>query len=346
MNSIGPNFRPPGQQNLTTGARPSETIQQSASAANEAVAGQGNRGPGSNLAPTVSLAALLAQQSPMAPDQMAQLLRNLLKMPREIVQFLAQLAEHDPETGQELLQQLMNEEVQIPLETLQGALEGKLGQAQQKLLKLIQGNPASMAGGGNNELGELMKGLSELAAQTGKSPAEALHSTITLYLPFYPLHPPQAFSLRFEPPDGEGEAGSEQDPQLVVYIETLSMGQFRASISTGTQSQWEAVIEHDAQASERLEAIQNSLNTIAPLEKATLFFLLRSTQPATASSQPAALPSDSPSSSKHSPAGQQSVGLHPTAGVSVLAVHAAYLLIRVILELDNQNALHQGRAAL
>lgn len=292
---------------------------------------------------TLSLAALLAQQNPLAPDQLALLLRNLLKMPKGIVQFLALLSEQDPAAGQALLQQLMSEEVKIPLKSLQNALEGRLDQAQQKLLKLIQGNPATMASGG--ELGELMKGLSELAAKTGKTPAEALHSTITLYLPFYPLHPPQAFSLRFEPPNsGEGEEGSEPEPQLVVYIETLSMGQFRASIATGPQSQWEAVIEHDTHATEHLEAIQDNMKEAAPLEKPTLFFIQKAGQITDTTTHNRT--NQTESTAAPAPTRQQSVGLHPTGGVSVLAIHAAYLLIRVILELDNQNTLHQGRAAL
>lgn len=342
MNSIGPNFRPPGQQGSAAGARQNESVQQPGAQQqgnfSEPIA---NRIQAGTATGTLSLAALLAQQNPLAPDQLAQLLRNLLKMPKEIVQFLALLAEQDPAAGQELLQQLMTEEVKIPLENMQSTLEGKLEQAQQKLLKLVQGNPAALAS--NGELGELMKGLSELAAKTGKAPAEALQSTITLYLPFYPLHPPQAFSLRFEPPNGEGEGSNEDEPQLVVYIETLTMGQFRASIATGPQSQWKAVIEHDAKASEYLEAIQTNLKEAAPLEQPELFFLSRVAQEPTTN---AATHTETENTPVTALTRQQSVGLHPTGGVSVLAVHAAYLLIRVILELDNQNALHQGRAKL
>jgi hypothetical protein len=340
VNSIGPNFRPPGQQGSAAGARQNEGVQQPGTQQQgnfpEPIA---NRTQSGMVPGTLSLAALLAQQNPLAPDQLAQLLRNLLKMPKEIVQFLALLAEQDPAAGQELLQQLMTEEVKIPLESLQSTLEGKLDQAQQKLLKLVQGNPVALAS--NGELGELMKGLSELTAKTGKAPAEALQSTITLYLPFYPLHPPQAFSLRFEPPNGEGEGSNEDEPQLVVYIETLTLGQFRASIATGPQSQWKAVIEHDTKARDHLDAIQANLKEAAPLEQPELFFLSRAGQETVAN------PTTSvESNSSTASTGQQSVGLHPTGGVSVLAVHAAYLLIRVILELDNQNALHQGRAKL
>lgn len=289
----------------------------------------------------LSLAALMAQQNPMAPDQLAQLLRNLLKMPKEIVQFLSLLADQDPAAGQELLQRLMTEEVKVPLEEMQNFLQGGLGKAQEKLLKLAQGNPAAMAGAG--ELGELMKGLSELAAKTGQSPAEAMHSTITLYLPFYPLHPPQAFSLRFEPPAGEEEAGGEQSPQLVIYIETLTMGQFQATVLTGPQSQWQAVIEHDASAAEHTGVIESDIQALAPLEKPELIFVQRERLAKPIPDQP--LPVLRQNSEAES-APKQAVGLLPSEGVSVLAVHAAYLLIRVILELDNRNALHQGRAGL
>lgn len=342
MSFIGPNFRPPGQQSPMTNARPSEQTQPGTGAALGHQAGQPTGGPQHGPpAGTLSLAALMAQQNPLAPDQLAQLLRNLLKMPREIVQFLSILAQQDPAAGQELLQRLMTEEVKVPLEEMQNFLEGRLGQAQEKLLKLAQGNPAAMAGTG--ELGELMKGLSELAAKTGQSPAEAMHSTITLYLPFYPLHPPQAFSLRFEPPAGEEEASGEQSPQLVIYIETLSMGQFRATVLTGPQSRWQAVIEHDASAAEHTGTIESDIQSLVPLEKPELIFVQRDKPAKPIPNQPLSGPK--PDTNTES-APKQAVGLHPSEGVSVLAVHAAYLLIRVILELDNRNALHQGRASL
>jgi hypothetical protein len=341
MSFIGPNFRPPEWQSPSTGARSAEGANQ---ASGESLA---SSAAASSLQKTVlgadgvlSMATVLAQQSPLAPGQLAQLMRNLLGMPREIVQLLALLSQQEPAVGQTLLQTLLTEDVKIPLEAIQDFLQGRLDKAQEKLLKLVQGNPTALFGAG--EMGELMKGLSELAAKGIKTPAEALHSTITLYLPFYPLHPPQAFSLRFEPPEGGGEeSDGEQAPQLVIYIETITLGLFRVVILTGPESCWQALVAHDPVASPFTQSIEQAVLEAAPLEQPTFIFSVR-TERASAVLDETKL--HQPKASGQTASGTQSVGLHPVGGVSVLVIHAAYLLIRVILTLDSQHALHQGRA--
>ncbi len=336
MGSIGPNFRPSGQPGPTSGVRGNSDNPNAQPQPNQS----GSSAPHSAGPPgTLPLASLLANQTGLQANQLAQLLRNLLQLPREIVQLMALLAELDPKAGQEMLQKLLQEEVKVPLEDLQQLMKGRLDKAQDKLIQLLQSSPATLAGSGG-EMGELMNGLSELAAKTGKSPAEALQSTLTLYLPFYPLHPPQAFSLRFEPPQGDDEGGGEQAPQLVVYIETLTLGHFRASILTQSQGRWQAIVEHDALANAFTAELEQALKAAAPLEKPELLFLPRPGSTALSRNQPSEAAIAAPST----PTAKQSVGLHPTGGVSVLAVHAAYLLIRVILELDNQQALQSHRA--
>jgi hypothetical protein len=341
MSFIGPNFTPPGQPASSAGARQAE--------GGNKPAGEATTSPSAAFSPrqtllepdgVLSLASLLAQQSPLAPGQLALLLRNLLGMPREIIQLLALLSQQDPIAGQTLLQTLLTEDVKIPLEAMQDFLQGRLDKAQEKLLKLVHGNPVALSGAG--EMAELIKGLSELAAKGAKTPSEALHTTMTLYLPFYPLHPPQAFSLRFEPPDGKvNESDSEQAPQLVIYIETITLGLFRVLILTGPESNWQALVGHDLVATPFTQNIQQAVFEEAPLDKPTLVFNVQTKR------APAILPEARSMIYEHLPqvaTKAQSVGLHPLGDVSVLAIHAAYILIRVILTLDNQNDLHQGRA--
>jgi hypothetical protein len=342
MSSIGPNFRPQGRQRPSAGAHPAEGANQASAESLTAPAAA------SSVQKTVlgadgvlSMATLLAQQSPLAPGQLAQLLRNLLGMPREMVQLLALLSQQDPAAGQALLQTLLTEDIKIPLEAMQDFLQERLDKAQEKLLKLVQGNPAALLGVG--EMGELIKGLSELAAKGAQTPAEALHSTITLYLPFYPLHPPQAFSLRFEPPEGEvDESGGGQMPQLVIYIETITLGLFRVAILTSPESCWQALVSHDPVASPFTQSIEQGVLEAAPLEQPTFIFSVRTERSPIITIFDNAK-SRQPAASGQAASGTQSVGLHPVGGVSVLAIHAAYLLIRVILTLDNQHALNQGR---
>ncbi|WP_373531071.1 hypothetical protein [Vampirovibrio sp.] len=348
MSFIGPNFRPPGQRNPAAGAGQSA----GPNAAGGPSTAAGSTEPSTtHRAPlgadgTLSLATLLARQNPLAPAQLAQLLRNLLSMPRELVQLLALLSQQDPAAGQALLQTLLSEEVKIPLEALQDFLQGRVDKAQEKLLKLLQGNPAALSGAG--EMGELMKGLSALSAQSAQAPTEALHATITLYLPFYPLHPPQAFTLRFEPPDEEagGPEGGEA-PQLVVYMETMTLGAFRVVILTGPESCWQAIVSHEPIATAFTAQIESALREATPLEQPTLVFTLQSGRRFTEGKAKASYAGDEGAAPVNagSKAATQSVGLHPVGGVSARVIHAAYLLIRVILELDNQTALQQGRAS-
>lgn len=295
----------------------------------------------------MGLGALFAHENLLSAQQLMQLLRNLLQMPREIVQLLAMLADLDPKMGQELLQKLLSEDAQIPPEALQAFLQEHLDSAQDKLLKLIQSGPTSMAGSGK-QMGDLMGTLSELVSKAGKSPAEALHSTISLYLPYYPLHPPQAFSLRFESKPGgdaeEDEEGQNQDEQqLVLFIQTMTLGQFKISLSVEQSTRLLAVLEHESEAAPfeaEIRAQVKAAMGAGNMQSMELLFIGRSAVGKTGTQ---AIASNGPEAPQKEPE-KQSVGIHPTGGVSAVAIHGAYLLIRVILELDNRNGLHQARA--
>ncbi|MCE3235002.1 MAG: hypothetical protein K0Q50_1182 [Vampirovibrio sp.] len=295
-----------------------------------------------------ALAPLFAHENALSAQQLVQLLRNLLQMPKEMVQLLALLADLEPNMNQELLKKLLTEEAQVPMEELQQFLQNHMDKAQDKLLKLLQTSQMSLTGSGK-QMGDLMGTLSALMTKAGKSPAEALHSTISLYLPYYPLHPPQAFSLRFEQTPGQPEEEreqNEQQQQLVLFIQTITLGQFRIEVSQGQQPQWLALVEHDSVASPYREEIQKQVHEAlgSPLSQTlSLAFMQRAGK-----MEESRLPSQSDATSSSSnPAEKQSVGIHPAGGnVPAMAIQCAYLLIRVILEIDNRNALQQGRAAL
>jgi hypothetical protein len=312
--------------------------------------------------------ALGAGTLALPAEDLAKLLRNLFQLPKEMIQLLALLSEQEPALGQALLEALMQEESKIPLEALQDFLQGRVDQAQQKLLKLLQAHPAAMAGSG--DVGTLMQGLGELADKIKQGPQGALDATVTLYLPFYPLHPPQAFTLRFEPPQSGGEGSTESsEPQLVVYVETLTLGSFRAVILPDADKpagNWQAVIAHQPAAVPYLQAIEAGLqeaataampvrllftaNASGHLGQNTGHHSGQASRDALGDAPGSSLSPDEnssglPAQSGKQPSGKQSVGLHPAGGVSVMAIQVAYLLIRIILELDNRNALMHGGTA-
>ncbi|WP_303673718.1 hypothetical protein [Vampirovibrio chlorellavorus] len=366
MSFIGPNFRPPGQSSYQSrGPAQGEGLQSTGGPAHPEGVSPGNytRPAGSALpAGTLPLAALMAGNLPLPAEDLARLLRNLFQLPKDMIQLLALLSEQEPAVGQALLEALAQEEAKVPLEALQDFLQGRVDTAQQKLLKLLQGNPSAMAGLG--DVGTLMQGLGELADKIRQGPQGTLDATVTLYLPFYPLHPPQAFTLRFETPEEGAEGRSESvEPQLVVYVETLTLGAFRAVILPDADKpagHWQAVMSHEAAAGPYLQAIETGLQEAAsgsmPIR---LLFAPNASErnaqggkgdPVTteaASSQGSVNQRsiNQPASDGGGSAGRQSVGLHPAGGVSVLAIQVAYLLIRVILELDNRNALLNAGSA-
>lgn len=357
MSFIGPNFRPPGQSYQSGGPAQGGRLQSTGGPANPEGVSAGNPTPstGAGLpAGTLPLAALMAGNLPLPAEDFARLLRNLFQLPREMIQLLALLSEQEPAVGQALLEALVQEESKVPLEALQDFLQGRMDTAQQKLLKLLQGNPSAMAG--LRDVRTLMQGLGELAEKIKQGPQGALEATVTLYLPFYPFHPPQAFTLRFETPEEGAEGLAESaEPQLVLYVETLTLGSFRAVILPDTDKpagHWQAVMSHEAAAAPYLQAIETGLQQAATVAiPIRLLFTPNASEragqgakggPVTTDAASSERPAADPASAIVGPVGRQSVGLHPAGGVSVLAIQVAYLLIRVILELDNRNALLNG----
>jgi len=353
VSNIGPNFRPPGQQQPAV-SRPSGNQGAPPASTGQTTSGLPQQPAlGGTLPAPMGLGALFAHENVLSAQQLMQVLRNLLQMPRELVQLLAMMADLDPKMGRELLQKLLAEDAQVPSETLQAFLQEHLDSAQDKLLKLMQSGPTSLAGSGK-QMGDLMGTLTELVSKAGKSPSDALHSTISLYLPYYPLHPPQAFSLRFESkPGGDGEGDGQEDEdtggqdgdasQLALFIQTKTLGQFKISLSVERPARLLAVIEHDAQAAP-FEAdiraqVKEAMGT-GNTQSIELLFIARSGAKGTGTQGQ----TSNPSETSNPEPDQQSVGIHPTGGVSAAAIHGAYLLIRVILELDNRNGLHQTRS--
>ncbi len=348
MGNIGPNFNQPRQQPM---APPPASVGQAASSGPALPPGGYNPAnaalPGETAFP---LAPLFAFNQAISTTELMLLLKNLLQMPRELVQFLAMFARLDGEVpAQELLRKLLSQDAQIPLEELQQFLQTHGDKCEQKLLKLLQSSNLDR-GGAVRQMGDAMSMLSQLTGKAGQSPTEALHSTLALYLPYCPVGGPQRFSLHFEPPEDDGEGGGGQNAQLVVFIETMHLGQFRISLSSaGKYARLEGLIEHDLQADAVIGDIETQVKDALRVEGAPppeLVFRRRGGQAAAESGEASANSEiqTQAATPDNKAENQPKVAVHPGGGVSVASIHAAYLLIRIILELDNRQALHQNRA--
>jgi hypothetical protein len=361
VSNIGPNNGRPSWQS----GQPAQRKTTGQSGATENVGVTGNSGGTNSPNPTSSAmaqanlsASAMAGLNPklsLAATQLLQLLKSLLQMPREMAQLMALLADADPASAQAMLQQLLASETPVPLEQLQQLLLSHADAAQEKLMKLLQ-TTAMSPGGQSGQMGELLGTLSELVGKAKESPTQALHSTITLYLPHLPIQPPQAFSLRYENPGGgDGEAASgegQSSEQLCLFIETMTLGRFRITLEAQSRAPLEAIVSHEPQAAPfEAEIVRQTDELMGGPGRLALIFLEKpGKQVARQSAQLPTSETEAVQVSKQNATaardGKQSVALHPSGGISMAALYGAYALIRVIFEVDSQNKLHQTRAAL
>ncbi len=289
----------------------------------------------------VMLAPFFGYDIFIQPQEVGLLLKNLLQLPKEITELLALLATADGVDPQQLLKTLLADNPKISLEELQKLLQDHLKNGETKLLKLLQSAQTAKTGASMN-IGELISTLSQVSTKAATSPTQALNTTLALYMPFFPLQPPQRFHMDFEQPASDGEGGAKaEDYQLVVYIDTISLGQFKIIIGLAHGTQLTVIIEHGPQAAHVLPAIEQQVRAGTRQENVpppNLVFTQREAPPQAAQASPASASGDGQSPAK------PSVGIHPVGGVSVVAIHAAYLLTRVIIELDTRNAVNANRA--
>ena len=355
MSNIGPNnFRPPWQQ-----SQAKQTAQTSASEAAGPAANSSGTNSGAALGNAVAQAGLssllsagLNQELALGSTQLLQLLKNLLQMPKEMAQLLALLADADPASAQAMLQTLLASETPVPLEQLQQLLLSHADAAQDKLMKLLQTTAAS-PGGPSSQMGELLNTLNELAGKAKESPTQALQTTIGLYLPHFPLQPPQAFSLRYESPeqsDSEDSGEASAGEQLALFISTVSLGQFKINLAAQGQAPVQALVNHEPAAApfeaEITAQVQQAIGGPGRIE---LVFIPNPSAGRAAQIWNAEAENDETDSSQTpKPERQQSVALHqsPGSGISFAALAVAYAIIRVILEIDDRNKLQQARAAM
>lgn len=351
MGHIGPNFNAPRQH------PPSSTPMQAGGATGglptSSPVGAGSALPtpssaGAAQSGLFSLAPLFAFENMPSPREMVALLRNLLQMPREMVQLLALLSKVDTQSAQQLLKTLLAENPKIPLDELQQLILTNAKESQGKLIQLLQSSQMTKTGTAA-QMGELMNTLTQLIAQAKGSPADALQTTLALYLPYFPLPEPQKFSLGFE--DWlEGESGAD-DAQLVLFIETRTLGLFKINLAQEATTCLRIRVEHDSEAC----LVQPQIQQQADREmlqgsghQISWEWLLRQARPADSEDSTLANANSGRADSTIATPEQglsagQSVGIHPGGGVSIGVIHAAYVLIRVVLEQDNRQTLGQAR---
>jgi hypothetical protein len=343
MSHIGPNLNQPGRQPMPSPQAPAQSSAPSSPEAEAPTSGTATTGlpsgnssgaPPGDLNSQFPLAALFATQQAMNPNELLLLLRNLLRMPKELVQLMALLANLEQGSVEEMLKKLLTEDAPVPLEELQQLLVTHADKCQEKLVKLMQSSGMDWGGSGKS-MGDLMTLLSQVTSQARRSPAEALQSTLTLYLPYYPLQGPQRFSLQFEPLEDDEEGGGGESQQLVIYIDTLSLGKFRISLAARMrQTQLQVLIAHDPLPAALLQEIEKQVQTALSVENVPPADLIFKENPGSSALRQVDAGSIPIEGGTEKPA----VAIHPSGGVSAVSIQAAYVLIRVILDTDTRYA--------
>jgi hypothetical protein len=178
-----------------------------------------------------------------------------------------------------------------------------------------------------------------------------------LYLP--PLMVPQQIQFRFEPLQGDGEEDGESGGgggakyHLVMFMDTANLGKFKVSMGLEKSTQIIVLMEHDPQARRILQPLSKQVTTgVAedglppPLftymerEQRTEAVLiademsLNTAESASLSEQLATAEAGALSEKKAKPKDKK-VAVYPHEGVSIVVVHAAYLLAKVLFQLDD-----------
>lgn len=290
--------------------------------------------------------AALNSATALTSLETAVFLKNLLSLPKEIQTLLLLLAFPEGQNKPESLKKLIEEspDLNLTLENVQAFLGTQSKEGVQKLVKLMQFNNTGLATEGKS-FEDLLKQTTQIGAKIQTSPMEAFHTLILLYLP--PLMLPQSVNISFEEEEktgegdgsGEGEAGGGYS--LILLLDTSSLGKFKIAMGLENRSQIRVQMEHDAAAEPYLEEIQKRLTfKVAEdgIPPPTFTFLPRQERRQNADSE--TLHDSDPESTEmtaaeNAPEGKK-IAVHPSSGVSILVVHTAYTLARMIFESDDK----------
>lgn len=301
------------------------------------------------------LAPLAAHQNALNPQEFSQFLKNLLHLPKEIQDFLTQLATGDQKQTVEVLKTLLQEnpKLAVSLEELQNVLKTLTKDGENKLLQILRSSQTNYSGS-SKSMGDMLSMMSQLSSRVASSPTEALTTTLLLYLPWHPLAENQKLTLYFEQPgseneDGDGESGgeSQEEPHLVLLVETNGLGRFKIVTVPLERTQLLFYIDHDAPALPYLKPLHARLNTAltqAGLQAPDVVFKQRGVRPAVFEEGNSGMSQKTLTDESPDTDDKQSIAVHSVGQVPVLVVQGAYWVARIIFELDEKIALETHRA--
>ena len=170
------------------------------------------------LAKTTAELALLNQQQNM------NMLKDLLKLPKNFEQLLTQLTTNSKVVNQEAFLLLLTST--IDMSKLSSMLQNNSKEAMSNLYQLLaQYNQLGLSLK-EEQLNQLSKMIAFVAASS-TSDVQTLKTTMLMYLPWLPLTNPEAFELKMQ---YEDESGGINDDSISIFIQTENYGNVQADV--------------------------------------------------------------------------------------------------------------------
>lgn len=174
---------------------------------------------------SAQLVQTAAELAMLNEQQMMNMLKELLNMPKNFEQLIQQLAVNTAKTPAEAALILLSSA--LNMNQLAEMLKNSSKEAMTNLYKIVaQYNELGMSIK-NEQFGEISKLISFVMASSS-SDVQTLKTTILMYLPWIPLTDEQAFKLEIE--KSPEEEGGESEDSISLFISTENYGNIKADI--------------------------------------------------------------------------------------------------------------------
>jgi len=256
--------------------------------------------------------------------QQSVLVKELLNLPKDIKDLLALLTFNNSDNV--AVQKMLNDiNKLIMFSDIQQILNTNSKEMLNKLIKLIQPTPGNIQN--IDQLKEIISTIQAVIPSANMTNNELLKNVILLYLPWLPLVQPQDLSVEYDRKSNEEE--QEENASLLIYISTENIGRLKGIITSNANYSLNIQIEcinYDESIKKYLEIINKRVNEEIK------------------SNNLSAKSEMSISKSKElNKTERREISIHSGAGISPKMLMTAYILTRVVFELDESISLNKNR---
>jgi hypothetical protein len=172
------------------------------------------------------------KSSQLSQQEQSAFMKDLLNLPQDFKKFLVLMMD-DKNNTKNFIELLKDPNQKLNANLIRELLDANSKEVLGKIIKLIQQSPENVQ---NHEmLKTLMAVLKGVVPGKESQPEEIFTQLILLYLPWLPLTENQKLEVRFEKKKG-GQAESDENVAMVLYISTINLGRFKIVIILDTNN--------------------------------------------------------------------------------------------------------------